>query len=158
MNWRVGLFRLWIVLSAIYLSVVLVMFAPSVIEDFKAQYAADDGGVILVPLACGSVRGTKGADYTTLSDDSNCWYELSKFRALFPEYKSKSDDELTDKLYDNAGVKLAIPDPWGRLGNVLSALIVGPFVLLLLNFATKWIVTGFATPEKSLKQAQSPSA
>ena len=62
MNWRHGLFRLWIVGSALFvLAVAFVSY-----DDIKKQFGdANDWGTsseVLVPQLCADARGVAGAD------------------------------------------------------------------------------------------------
>jgi hypothetical protein len=74
------------------------------------------------PQLCGQARGVAGVDYSTKRGPPNfvdkfdnpnpydkCWYAMSKFRPLYPEYINLSDYELIQKLY-------AVPNPWKTLG------------------------------------------
>jgi hypothetical protein len=74
----------------------------------------DDGrwpGELLVPQLCGKARGVAGTDYTTKMGQNpgpwdeyakpnyfdNCWYTMSKFRPLYPEFKNMAD-KLSEAL------------------------------------------------------------
>src|SRR2546423_12105671 len=68
MNWRLGLFRLWIVGSALFVLAV----ASVTYSDIKAEFAALDGWnsrpadfELFLPRLCGKARGVAGTDYTT---------------------------------------------------------------------------------------------
>jgi hypothetical protein len=84
MNWRHGLFRLWIVGSALFvLGVAFVSY-----DDIKRQFGdANDWGTsteVLVPQLCPDARGVAGADYTTEQGGrqdkphpfDKCWYAI----------------------------------------------------------------------------------
>jgi hypothetical protein len=73
MNWRRGLFRLWIVGTA--LSVLAVAFVSY--NEIKAQFDAI-ASIVKLP-APSSI--------------------LAQFRQLYPEYKDWSDDQLADAVY-----------------------------------------------------------
>src|SRR6516162_7231079 len=67
MNWRRGLFRLWIVGSVLFvLAIAFIGYS-----EIKAQFNADaappppQGAEMLVPQLCGEARGDAGTDYTT---------------------------------------------------------------------------------------------
>jgi len=113
MNLRRGLFRLWIVGSALFvLAVPFVSYS-----EIKKQFD-DDRFKLVVPQFCGKARGVAGTDYTQFRKEGpgpwdtiakpnpfhgNCWYTISKFRPLYPEYKDVSDKELSNKLYAEHG-------------------------------------------------------
>ena len=89
MNWRPGLFRLWIVGS------VLLVIAVAFISygGIKAEFASDAAiwpDEILVPVLCANARGVAEADYIKMGD--YCWYAMSIVRRLYPEYKDLSDN------------------------------------------------------------------
>jgi hypothetical protein len=83
-------------------------------------------------------------DYVTSSKDLHCWYELPKFRALFPEYKDIRDKELSDRLYAKANNKPE-PDlsPWTLLLKTLLFSIAVPLGFLILGWSALWAVAGF---------------
>jgi hypothetical protein len=101
MNWRRGLFRLWIVGSALFVIAVAVISYREIKEQFDAaaNAAAWEASEFetVVPQLCGEARGVAGEDYSTVvpnpSDKDKkpdphetCWYKISKFRPLYPEY------------------------------------------------------------------------
>jgi hypothetical protein len=62
MNWRRGLFRLWIVGSVLF--VIAVAFVSY--SDIKREFnAAGLSKFVLLPVLCGDARGVAGKDYTT---------------------------------------------------------------------------------------------
>jgi len=115
MNWRRGLFRLWIVGSVLF----VIAFAVISYSEIKAEFSAvappppPQGSEILVPQLCEEARGVAGTDYTTQKGQNpgpwdkyakpepydDCWYTMSKFRPLYPEYNNLSDYELIRMLY-----------------------------------------------------------
>src|SRR5215468_8666566 len=62
MNWRRGLFRLWIVGSVLFVIGVAVISYSDVKAEFDTQKQQWE---ILVPQLCGEARGVVGADYAT---------------------------------------------------------------------------------------------
>jgi hypothetical protein len=65
---------------------------------------------------CGDARGELGTDYgrrgakpgrwdlySKVNPFDTCFYGMSQFRPLFPEYKDLSDEALARRLYDKAG-------------------------------------------------------
>ena len=163
MNIKRGLFRLWAIFTVVFAGIVLVISADSLHREFKKVYSPSpwkDLAVLLVPTDCNTARGKKptaeefldppatfpkNADYTTEKDNPYCWYELPKFRTLYPEYKDLSDDELSDKLYAKAGLPTEHPHPWSLLGNTLLFALGPPILLLVFGRALLWAISGFRT-------------
>lgn len=101
MNLRRGTFRLWLVLSALSVIVVAVIEFPSIRDEFRHVQSEKElsdkwGWAELLPADCAIARGKLNTDYTR-DKDGQCWYEMPKFRALFPEYKDLKDDDLRSK-------------------------------------------------------------
>jgi hypothetical protein len=161
MNLRRGLFRLWIVGSALFvLAVAFVSYS-----DIKREFIAVGlSKFVLLPVLCGDARGVAGEDYTTKAGQSpgpwdsyarpnpydNCWYAISKFRSFYPEYNDLSDNELTRKLYAKIDVELydRPPNPWATLGVWASIAFGIPLAVLALGSSLVWALSGFATPRK----------
>src|SRR5262245_30532464 len=110
MNLRRGLFRLWLVGSALFvLAVAFIGYS-----DIKNQL---DRPELFIPVLCGEARGEAGTDYAVKdkrkpdqSDKSKeqnpfdtCWYGMSKFRTSYPEYKGLPDQELIRKQHEALG-------------------------------------------------------
>jgi hypothetical protein len=89
MNWRRGLFRLWIVGSVLFvLAIAFIGYS-----EIKAQFNADaappppQGAEMLVPQLCGEARGDAGTDYTTQKGQNpGPWDKYAK-----PEPKRRCD-------------------------------------------------------------------
>jgi hypothetical protein len=147
MNWRRGLFRLWIVGTVLF--VIAIAFISY--SEIKAQFDAATGnaavwpGEIAVPVLCADARGVADADYIIEAND-NCWYAMSKFRPLYPEYNDLSDKELTRKLYSNRGITAAsdLLNPWATLGTWASIAVGIPLAVLALGASLVWALSGFA--------------
>lgn len=147
MNFRKGTFRLWIVLSVLFVLGVAAVEAGSVRSEFKkaqtdAELSGKWGWALLLPADCDKARGTLGTDYDR-HNDGLCWYEMPKFRALFPEYKSLKDDDLSSRLYAKAGQPLIEPHPWLTLAKVTSFAFGVPLFALLLGASLSWAFAGF---------------
>jgi hypothetical protein len=105
MNWRRGLFRLWIVGSVLFVIAVAVVRYREIKEQFENTGLQHLPGEILVPQRCSEARGVVGTDYMRVQEPwiwwevEDCWYDLSKFRPLYSEFKNVSDEELIRKLY-----------------------------------------------------------
>jgi len=163
MNWRRGLFRLWIVGTALFVIAVAFINYSEIKKQFDAvaitnaiNYGASE---IVLPQLCGKARGVAGTDYSTQEDRdpgpwdtyakpnyfSTCWYAMSKFRPLYPEYKDLSDEELSRKLYAEHGVPIRdLPNPWATLGTWASIAFGIPLVVLILGASLVWAFSGFA--------------
>src|SRR5947207_320692 len=110
-NARRGLFRLWIVLSSLWVILICVMSIAPVREEFAkastmrkinaGKWTPDE------PVDCSIARGT---EYRR--DGSLCWYALPAFRKLYPEYNDLKEQDLSEKLYARAGIPLTPIRPW----------------------------------------------
>lgn len=148
MNVRKGTFRLWVVLSVLFvIGVAAVSYSDMHTEfrnadtDWNAEFAKY-GGYSLLPADCEKARGTLGTDYTH-NDDGLCWYEFSKFRLLYPEYKDVSDQELSKKVYAKAGKPLVEFHPWIKVAKTAGIAIIVPLAFLVLGYALFWALAGF---------------
>ncbi|MGO8468353.1 hypothetical protein AB9F45_27720 [Rhizobium leguminosarum] len=154
MNIKRGLFRLWLVLSIIYMAAAYFITWPGIRAEFeKAEFkAATAGDPILVPTLCANARGTE-KDFsrekfpTEQNPFDTCWYEMPKFRALYPEYKDLSDDALSDKLYTKMSLPFKHepePRPWEYLGNISAFAFGIPMLCLAIGSAFVWAFSGFS--------------
>jgi hypothetical protein len=161
MNWRRGLFRLWIVGSALFvLAVAFVSYAEikRQFDETALMRYVEANDMLLVPQLCSQARGDAGVDYSTERGPPNyfdkfdkpnsfatCWYTMSKFRPLYPEYKDVSDKELSRKLYAEHGVPIRdLPNPWVTLGTWASIAFGIPLVVLILGASLVWAFSGFS--------------
>ena len=146
MNWRRGLFRLWIVGTALFVIAVAFVSYGEIKQQFDdiAVMHVLEADELAVPVQCADARGVADADYTV--QFANCWYAMSKFRRLYPEYNDLSDNELTRKLYDVRGIAAAseLPNPWKTLGMWVSIALGIPLAVLVLGASLVWAFSGFA--------------
>jgi hypothetical protein len=147
MNLRKGTFRLWVVLSVLFVIGVGAVEFSSVRDAFrKAQSDAElsdkYGWALLLPTDCSKARGILGKDYER-HEDGLCWYDVPRFRALYPEYKDLKDSDLGDRLYAKAGVPITKPHPWQTVAKVASIAFGIPIFVLLLGASLFWAVAGF---------------
>jgi hypothetical protein len=160
MNFRRGLFRLWLVASVVFvLAVGTLSF-----EEIKSQFDAVarlkdlDRYETMLPVLCGQVRGEAGKDYTTKENQvpgpwdtyakpnpfDACWYTMTAFRPLYTEYKDLSDHELARRLYTAAGTPLTdVPNPWVTLSFWAGIALGIPLAVLALGTALVWALAGF---------------
>jgi len=159
MNWRRGLFRLWIVGSVLFVLAVAVISYGDIKEQFDraANAAAWEASEfeIVAPQLCGQARGVAGVDYSTINPfdkdkkpdpHETCWYKISKFRSLYPEYNHLSENELTRTLYPLYGLDAPRepPTPWTTLGMWASIAVGIPLAVLVLGASLVWAFSGFA--------------
>src|SRR5262245_47344336 len=118
---------------------------------------------LVVPQRCGEARGVAGTDYGTQEGRGpgpwdtyakpnpfdNCWYEMSKFRPLYPEYKDVSDKELSRKLFVDHGLPFReLHNPWATLGPWATLALGIPLAVLALGASLLWALSGFGTQRK----------
>ena len=149
MNWRRGLFRLWIVGTVLFVLAVAFVSYNEIKRQFDetaVQHWAEANSELYVPQLCGDARGVAGVDYTERGQrETTCWYAMSKFRSLYPEYKDVSEKELSRKLYADLDIPIRdLPNPWATLG-MWSAIAFGiPLAVLVLGASLVWAFSGFA--------------
>ena len=158
MNWRRGLFRLWIVGTSLFvLAIAFVSYSDIKAEFDATKHLFED--LERLPVFCGDARGVAGTDYTTRKGQDpgpwdeyakpnprdDCWYEVSKFRPLYPEYSDLSDNALKLKLYRAHGVSTTgIPNPWATVGLWASIALGIPLAVLVLGASLVRAFSGFA--------------
>jgi hypothetical protein len=165
MNWRRGLFRLWIVGAVLFVFAITLVSYGVIKQQFEEtgfQQWAEAHSEMVLPVLCGNVRGVAGTDYSTKQGQTpgpwdiyskpnpydNCWYTMSEFRALFPEYNDLSDNELSRKLYADHGVPTRdLPNPWVTLATWASIALGIPLVVLVLGASLAWAFSGFSAKQ-----------
>jgi hypothetical protein len=145
MNWRRGLFRLWIVGAALF----VIAVASISYSDIKADFDVVAG------------KPEAGPSF------------LAVFRHRYPEYNDMNDAQLTDALYkkfysdmprEQFDKKITkplkpvtdpalnlfdlfnqpAPNPWLRVGMVAGIAFGVPLVVLILGASLVWAFSGFA--------------
>lgn len=181
LNWRQGFFRFWVIGSALF----VVAVAAINYGDIKAQFEASafkkvwEQDELAVPIRCKNARGTAGTDFQLgLFDDlipatrretrpvnpsDYCWYAISKFRLLYPEFKNLSDKGLASKRYVDlpppppgfvversrddelidAEGENADPHPWLLLLRLATIAFGIPLIVLILGACLAWALSGF---------------
>lgn len=149
MNIRRGVLRLWVIFSMLFVLGVSVSSYRTIQEEFAAATRARDsfaiiakqlGGTMLLPIDCVEIRGDT-ADYSM--DQGHCWYTVSRFRELFPEYKDLADVDLSDRLYAKAGIPLTYPQPWIKVLETVGVAFGIPLAALVLGWCVAWVLAGF---------------
>jgi peptidoglycan/LPS O-acetylase OafA/YrhL len=151
MNIRRGLFRTWVVLSVLFIIVVAIFGWRTVEDEFQKAAFLEliKGDITLVPLFCEDARGKLNEDYTLepgrtyVLPKEKCWYEMPKLRALYPEFKAMTDDELVDKTYKKVGQKLTPVEPWWTVASLSAFALAIPLLFLALGSAIYWALAGF---------------
>lgn len=166
MNWRRGRFRLWIVGTVLFLLAITVLSYSEIKQQFEEialHNYIEARREVVVPQLCGNARGVAGTDYPTqLRKEGpgpwdtyakpnffeNCWYVMSKFRPLYPEYKDMSDKELSRKLYADHGIPIHdLVNPWMTLGTWASIAVGIPLIILILGASLAWAFSGFSAKQ-----------
>jgi hypothetical protein len=137
---RRGLLRLWVIFAIIFIFAAITLNFDN-LKYSKSQFDPTTATLAL-PVDCTLARGELGKNYTSDSE-KYCWYTVSEFRKLFPEYKDLPDEKLSEKLYQSMKSK---PDNhlfWDAIHNILIYGFGIPFLLLALSLCFQWIVAGF---------------
>jgi hypothetical protein len=147
MNLHKGTFRLWVVLSVLFIMAVGTIEFSCVRAEFQtaqkdAELSEKWGWSLLLPADCEKARGELGKDYER-QKDGLCWYDVPKFRALYPEYKDLKDSDLGDRLYAKVGIPVTKPHPWNTMAKVIGVAVGVPLAALLLGAALFWAFAGF---------------
>jgi hypothetical protein len=143
---------LWIVGTALFVLAVAFVSYSDIRGEFNGVPPPSQGFEMVVPQLCGEARGDAGSDYTTQKGQNpgpwdryatpdpydDCWYTMSKFRPLYPEYNNLSDYELIRMLY---GIRVR---PWATLGMWASIAVGIPLAVLILGASLVWAFSGFA--------------
>lgn len=148
MNVRKGTFRLWVILSVLFVIGVAAASYSDIRTEFRdantdwVAIAAKYGGYELLPVDCSKATGVLGSDYTR-NDDGLCWYPYDKFRSLYPEYKDLSEHELSKRLYARAGKPVIELHPWRTVAKTAGIAIGVPLGALALGWSLFWAFAGF---------------
>jgi ABC-type glycerol-3-phosphate transport system permease component len=151
MNFRRGFFRIWVVCSVLFIIMVSIFSYEKVSGEFeRASLDFSQVSILMVPVDYKEARGKSETDYSppdrpwnTYTARPQCWYKLPDFRRLYPEYRDLSDDSLSDKLYDRAGIMRNPALPWRALGITVTIAIGAPLIVLLIGAALAWALSGF---------------
>lgn len=160
-NLKRGLFRIWLVLSTLFVIGVGVVTYDTVKAAFDEAAVMEmvKGDDIIMPVLCGQARGIAGTDYTTKANqkpgpwDSDakpnpfdtCYYiGVPTFRRLFPEYANIEDNALVKKVYADSGQPTRdLANPWINLLALVAWALGIPLLVLAIGSALFWALAGF---------------
>lgn len=157
MNMQRGFFRIWLIISGVFLVAVCIFSYDTVSEEFKKSAFLVEldarHATAMIPVMRYQARGENKKDYDCdieVSENANpfdqfdtCWYELPNFRKLYTEYNDLSDQELTDKLYHAVGIPLSPVHPWTMLLKVVTVALGIPILTFFFGRLTFWVMAGF---------------
>jgi hypothetical protein len=140
-NVRRGLFRLWLVLSVLFALSIASLSYTEVRNEFFWRDADELGAITLLPAECAKSLGTVGVDYSV--SEGLCWYELPKFRKLYPEYVDLNDAELTKRLYAKVGRSVREMRPWTLIARRAGLAVGVPLAMPAIGWGFLWALSGF---------------
>ncbi|WP_160010717.1 hypothetical protein [Rhizobium sp. 18055] len=162
MNIKRGLFRLWIVVSFLWVAAVGFMGWQEISKDrwwignpwYEADLIAD------LPVRCEQARGAKGTDYAVRhaaepwnryrDPPQACWYTEDRFRALWPEYKDLAFATVSADLYRTLGWSPRFDgDRFLRTRPIAYFAFIPPLVVMIIGCLFVWAVSGFARQKTS---------
>jgi len=153
MNWRRGLFRLWLALSALWLSIIAVLFYAQVVSPYIEPQAyilrddSDSGFLQLDNVSDSNDQDFKAAyqieiefpNKVTLfaKDDTPKPVLDTQSKSFYERYVKPRDAELTTAR-------------WQSLERASATGLLPPLALIPLGLVIGWIVSGFkSTAQKS---------
>ncbi len=147
MNWRRGLFRLWLAVSALWLIIVAVLFYPQVVSPYiepQVYILTDDSSF----LQLDNVSDSNDQDFKTAykieiefpnkvtlfaKDDTPKPVLDTQSKSFYERYVKPRDAELTIAR-------------WQSLERASATGLLPPLALILLGLVIGWIVSGFKSP------------
>ncbi|MBB3446425.1 hypothetical protein [Rhizobium sp. BK379] len=158
MNIKRGLFRLWLVLSVLWIVAVGFMSWESIQRD--EWWSGDPNVFADLPVHCENASGSADVDYyrreapepwnAYRTPGSACWYSEHRFRQLFPSYNSISHAKLSEMLYQNLGWEMArSSDKYDRTKSAAMTAFIPPAFTFVIGAALVWAFSGFARPKQS---------
>ena len=159
MNFKRGLFRIWLLLSIGFVVIASALAWPGLRSEFEDQ-AKDPfsrfSGSLLVPIDCAKARGSRDdyqpeekpwqLDWATRPPVGTqvCWYELATYRNLYPEDAGLSDRAVSNKLYRAMGIRIIDPpSPWWSVAKAVALILGIPLLTLAVGQAVIWAIAGF---------------
>ncbi|MDH4442381.1 MAG: hypothetical protein QE284_18600 [Rhizobium sp.] len=151
MNVKRGLFRVWVVCSAMFVLAVALLGWNDVEREFKrAAFIRDSGEIRMVPLFCEDAKGTLNTDYQLEPGDlyadpkDRCWYKIDRLRELFDVFGEVSDEKLLEATYKATGATLKSAAPWDKVSGLVAFAVGVPLLILALGSAIYWALAGFS--------------
>jgi hypothetical protein len=160
MNWRRGLFRLWIVGAALFVIAVAAISYSDIKAEFDAAREARESSIL--------ARDASFADevYKRFYGDmpreqfdkkiaaAKPVIEPSALEAILAQLDTSrplsqwSDDELVAYAFSKDQERLSEPFPWFTLGTWAGIASGVPLAVLVLGASLVWAFSGFATAPK----------
>jgi hypothetical protein len=144
MNIRRGMWRLWVVLSVLYVLFTGIVSYQEIRAEFARATPAGDwlDQFTVLPTKCEpESRGLKTVDYE--QKGGLCWYPLEKFRALYPEYEDMGNRALANTLFAKVGQPLEPAHPWLLIGQRAAVALGVPLAVLSIGWSLLWAISGF---------------
>lgn len=151
-NYRRGLFRLWVILAALWIGGVALVSGPGVYREFQKAAAIKAAKAATVTDATKGATVSRFAKYGAAIDDKDVLtfnIEGSRVRVgnsffqLSLEEQQATIDEIASQLKGEVYDKPPPPAPWSSLVSGLWIAILPPLVLLALGAALGWVFSGF---------------
>lgn len=150
-NARRGFFRLWIVFCVLVVLGVIIASYSEVHDEFAEtnirRIVIKNLQASMLPVNCVDPvpRGSAGADYSVSA--GLCWYKVSDFRRLYPEYSDFSESVLSDKLKAK-NIRWQSPaHPWRTMLGLAEGTIVLLLTVFVMGYAliwmSAWVSAGF---------------
>jgi len=152
MNYRRGLFRLWVILAVLWIGGVALVSGPDVYLEFQKAAAIKAAKAATVTDATKGATVSRFAKYGAVIDDKDVLtFNIqgsrvrvgNNFFRLSPEEQQATVDEITSQLKGEAYDKPPSPDPWSSLVSASWIAILPPLTLLTLGAALGWAFSGF---------------
>jgi hypothetical protein len=150
MNWRRGLFRLWIVGSVLFVIAVAFVSYDEIKEEFAAKHAASTLAVnknLADEIYRRFYSDMPREEFDKRINDPKLIARLEAITSKLDTSRPLSewtDDELLAS-YTIGSSRKEVPNPWATLGMWASIALGVPLVVLILGSSLVWAFSGFAT-------------
>ena len=149
MNWRRGLFRLWIVSSALFVLTVAFVSYPSIKAEFIV--AANKPEASLIATLNDEVYRRFYSDMPREEFDKKISAPkmIARLEAIVTKIDTSrplsqwTDDELLAHMIAGSA-----PSPWTSLGKAAAIAFGIPLAVLILGSSLVWAFSGFAAARK----------
>lgn len=156
MNIKRGLFRLWIVVSFLWVVLIVGLSWSDIRRDrWLAEEAWWDSDPLAdLPVRCEEARGSATIDYRiedapepwnrVREPSKACWYSEERFRTLWPEYSVLEHVDLSLKLYRSLGWEPEFArDPFDHTKRAAAFALIPPIAMLFVGSLFVWALSGF---------------